>query len=583
MWFDDRVIQPLLLRRHMFGEGRTHGDSQIPEGEVIFGNSDGELDGLSIGYGFDGRLLEVYRIDPANLAADVLLFRGIMGDPTLDTEQMSVPVYDLSCIFDRSLQPTKFQGNNSLPNGLEGTSDDLLGQPKPKVMGSVFNVEPPLVNTSRLIYQINDTSLLPGYTLAAYDKRVALAAGILRPIGDFTSGASSATVSSIDTALDQITTGAPHGFTTADPVHVDSTAALPGGVLNTQYYYARVISITVISLHPTAADASANTAKIDITSAGSGTITVAKNRTPYGCYDWCSDSSGSYVRTGLKATRLTCDIVNGSLVTFDDVLNQLLGVAKSTYSDINAIPFILFDRPWNQFYRVGFWWNQDMTIYQAFQELMRCMNANMQVYVDSNSKNLYLYVQTPLAGYEPFSPATSLELDDSTISKGTLQRITPQDDERGVPPWRVAVGYRHNYTLMSGADVAGAAAADVASVAQEYLTSFNDLSPTLSYYPSSPELTVNTGLEDQSDASSLAVYYNSYLLAPNMQMFTISVGLDDFMDNVAFAPGILGVILGQLGVTVTYPRFGMDSGHRFTPVSYVMDIAAKKVDLTLWG
>jgi hypothetical protein len=465
---------------------------------------------------------------------------------------------------------------------LEGTADDLLGQPKPKVMGSVFNVEPPLVNTSRLIYQIHDTSLLPGFTLAAYDKRVALGAGILRPIGDFTADASSATVSSIDTALDQITTTAAHGFTTGDPVHVDATTTLPGGVLNTQYYYARAISTTVLSLHDTAAHASANTNKIDITSAGSGTITVAKNRTPYGSYDWCSDAAGSYVRTGSKATRLTCDIANGSLLSFDAVLRQLLGVAQSTYSDINAIPFILLDQVSSQSATVGFWWNQDMTIYQAFQDLLRCANAYMQVYVDSNSGNNQLYVQSPLAGgAAPAFPY--LDLNDSNIIKGSLKRIEPQDDQRGVPPWRVAVGYKRNYTVMSGADVAGAAAADIAIVAQEYRTALTDLAPTLTFYPSSQEIDVNTGLANQSDAASLGNYYVSYLLSPGVQMFTLSMGLDEFLDNVAIAPDTLGVILGENRVSVTYPRFGMDAGWGFSPVGYVMDVRAKTVDLTLWG
>jgi hypothetical protein len=53
------------------------------------------------------------------------------------------------------LQTTKYAGSNVLPAGREGV-EDLKGKPKPVCLGSVFNIAPPCVNTSKLIYQVND-------------------------------------------------------------------------------------------------------------------------------------------------------------------------------------------------------------------------------------------------------------------------------------------------------------------------------------------------------------------------------------------------------------------------------------------
>lgn len=67
-----------------------------------------------------------------------------------------------------------------------------------------------------------------------------------------------------------------HGLTTGDAVMVtaDAGATQPGGVSATTIYYARAASSTTLSLHPTAADAAANTNVVTISSAGSGSIRV---------------------------------------------------------------------------------------------------------------------------------------------------------------------------------------------------------------------------------------------------------------------------------------------------------------------
>lgn len=70
---------------------------------------------------------------------------------------------------------------------------------------------------------------------------------------------------------DELTTAYAHGLVTGDVVNVATTTTLPSGLSASTDYYARVVSTTVITLHTTAAGASANTGKVDITSTGSGT------------------------------------------------------------------------------------------------------------------------------------------------------------------------------------------------------------------------------------------------------------------------------------------------------------------------
>ena len=77
--------------------------------------------------------------------------------------------------FDKAHQRVQYLGNNVLPNGLEGTADDIKGKTKPKVYGKVFNIEPMMVNTSKLIYQASDSDVydIPN----VYDKGAALTRG----------------------------------------------------------------------------------------------------------------------------------------------------------------------------------------------------------------------------------------------------------------------------------------------------------------------------------------------------------------------------------------------------------------------
>jgi len=79
-------------------------------------------------------------------------------------------------------------------------------------------------------------------------------------------------VATINTGNDQITTSGNHSFTTGDAAMITADTTQPAGSSGTTIYYARVVSSTVVTLHPTAADAASNTNAVNFTDIGTGTV-----------------------------------------------------------------------------------------------------------------------------------------------------------------------------------------------------------------------------------------------------------------------------------------------------------------------
>lgn len=174
--FQPRIQQPCLMRRDWFEKGQTFGASSVGYGELVLINIDGALDTL-IGQPMDGRRL-VLRVGMAGApypAGWNTVLNATMDAPSVSMTEVSIRLRDRMRDLDVPIQATRYAGNNSLPNGLEGGEDDLKEQVKPLVFGQIFNAAPPCVNTSRLIYQVNDGAVAA--ISAVYDRGVALTAG----------------------------------------------------------------------------------------------------------------------------------------------------------------------------------------------------------------------------------------------------------------------------------------------------------------------------------------------------------------------------------------------------------------------
>ena len=172
--FQPRITQPALLRRDVF-EGGVTGISRVAYGELVLANPDGALDwllsakvpgyGIIIRYGTPGT---------AYPSAWTTVFSGVSAGLTIGWRTLAVKLRDPHQTLTLPLQTATYGGTNSGGAGIDGTADDLKGQTKPLLYGRVLNVSPPCVNTSKLIYQINDGAVVVS---AVYDKGVALTAG----------------------------------------------------------------------------------------------------------------------------------------------------------------------------------------------------------------------------------------------------------------------------------------------------------------------------------------------------------------------------------------------------------------------
>lgn len=175
-----RVLQPGAVSYSMFSRGNIGGRSSIEGGEIVLVNDDNALDDM-LDYGFDGRPITVRwkQLDTPGLfyalSSWTVLFTGTAAKPVAGKSTITLPLRTRQYDLDIPIQTNLFAGTNSLPSGREGTTDDLQDKPKPLIWGQVRNISPPLVNTSRLIYQLS--SLAVDDVGAVYDAGVSLTKG----------------------------------------------------------------------------------------------------------------------------------------------------------------------------------------------------------------------------------------------------------------------------------------------------------------------------------------------------------------------------------------------------------------------
>lgn len=169
--YDARVVNPASISRNMFSNGTTSGASRVGYGTVELSNVDGALDYL-LPYSFDGRSL-VIKIGAQGAAFSTFttVLSGTMEQIEFTFAKATILVRDKLAILDKPLQTNLYLGNNALPAGVEGVAD-IAKKPKPLLYGQVFNIQPVMVNSSKLIYQINDGAIAS--INGVYDRGVAL-------------------------------------------------------------------------------------------------------------------------------------------------------------------------------------------------------------------------------------------------------------------------------------------------------------------------------------------------------------------------------------------------------------------------
>ena len=172
--FLPRITQPALLRRDVF-DGGVCGASRVAYGELLLANPDGALDAL-LSWKIPGYSVTIRYGEPGTAypSAWTTVLSGVSSGLTVGWKTLGIKLRDPHQTLDMPLQTVTYAGTNSGGSGIEGTADDLKGQAKPLLYGRVLNISPPCVNTSKLIYQVNDGAAVIS---AVYDKGIALTAG----------------------------------------------------------------------------------------------------------------------------------------------------------------------------------------------------------------------------------------------------------------------------------------------------------------------------------------------------------------------------------------------------------------------
>lgn len=177
-FYEARIQVPPSVQRECFRGGRTFGQSQIGFGDMVLVNNDGGLD-FMLNYSYSGRRITIRlgTLQPNGLTYTwTTILVGSMEQVELSWQEVTVRVRDRQLDIAKPLQQVRYAGGNALPAGLEGNDDDLRGKPKPLVYGRVFNISPPMVNTSRLIYQIHTGGQVVAVN-GVYDRGALMTAG----------------------------------------------------------------------------------------------------------------------------------------------------------------------------------------------------------------------------------------------------------------------------------------------------------------------------------------------------------------------------------------------------------------------
>lgn len=179
-YYDLRIKQPALFTSGAYTGSVIQTGSRTAFGETVLVNVDGGLDYLA-DYAVDGRAAVLSLRDEDGIITPII--EGTVQNLSFDNTTVSVRLRDPQEQLSINHPVAEYLGNNSPPNGVEGTADDIKGRIKPKVYGKVRNASPILVNSVQLIYEVHDYSVSSGVNISVvsvYDRGVPLTFGTAR-------------------------------------------------------------------------------------------------------------------------------------------------------------------------------------------------------------------------------------------------------------------------------------------------------------------------------------------------------------------------------------------------------------------
>jgi hypothetical protein len=395
-------------------------------------------------------------------------------------------------------------------------------------------------------------------------------------------------------------------------VSVSTTGVPPSGLVTYGTYYVRALSAATFSFHPTATDATAGTATVNMTTTGSGTHSVyampAPNTVDY-CFGNDAIGEGFYIRPGSRPAKgLTVEAWEGATAAdryvgslFRRALLVDAGYATSdiVQADIDSLNAAA---PYESgFLAVGGGTEEDLAQPTAPDEWGAVQGAvSVKDVLDSICPDvLGWYANDQLGRFRigqitpPTGPAvaTFCRFDGDTRAKATdinivsLVLIATNDAARGMPLCRVAVKFAPNDTQQSEGDLLGDKASPSDPVGGLAMREKLKRKHQLVVHPTEQDSTVivkwgvaleatwTTGLRYASDAAAVAAsLYAIY-----------SAQRDRFRLVVKLSTSVVSAIRLGEDVSVVVARYGLDFGKFVTVIGVSFDTGAGTVTFDLWG
>lgn len=155
--YEPRIIDAGNFESHIFQKGTSGGVADVGTGDILVNNGKHDIDYL-LNHKFDSRPVIIRRglQSNAEVADFEVLWTGAAETLEAQWNTYTLVLRDtLADIVNMILQVEQYAGNNSLPNGVEGVADDLKDKWKPVGFGPIPEAEPPMVNSSKYIFQLN--------------------------------------------------------------------------------------------------------------------------------------------------------------------------------------------------------------------------------------------------------------------------------------------------------------------------------------------------------------------------------------------------------------------------------------------
>lgn len=610
-FLDGRLKQPGLAALHLWGERRTRGPRDVGNCVFVLENADGGLDAF-VGYAFDGRDCFVWREEVGVPTSAAVIFRGVLEQPEVTANEVRMIAHDFAHLFDKPIARTTYLGDNVAPNGLEGGAD-MAGRFKPRNYWAVKNVEPVLVNATRLIYQLSDRQLSTGGTNSGYnncervsDRGVALVEGANLSAAELQTGGVVTVGTSANATSDDVRFTS-HTQATGDKLRFYPSGAgvLPAPLVANTDYYGRVINASTITLHPTQADAIANTNKINLTSVGTLPWSMYFNATAPGRWDYCYDATlGSFIRLGSAPVgKVTANFTNDKMKNAGTYTPNVFGsasliqfIAAEAITGTTVSLVATYDANMTNISSPHFGGSTESGVWLGPDDTMTYLEAINQLAEETLSGWYYLpgaaatrfdikliQLVDPIAGTVALEiNSTNIQLQGDAGTDPTLERVLSSDSDRGVPVYRAKWLSGRNYNVMTPSELAGSIVYTDAAVpfVSSGRTHVKQDTAILTQWPRSQAIEVMTGMSGGT-AGSPGVGAAAYVAKLAVALY--GVRRDMFTVDIPVEVAIAAAIVPSSVVRVTYPRFGLNAGKKFLVIGMQLNYEDGTVTLFLWG